>query len=96
VQASQLWINAVGVAAAGCSMASFIPQALKITRERDASSVSFRMYLVTVIGFCLWTFYGALLKSWPLIGSNFISLLLAGWILALKILLPKGKQKAQR
>jgi MtN3 and saliva related transmembrane protein len=78
-------INAIGVLAALCSMTSFLPQVVKIWRERDASSVSLRMYLVTVSGFGLWTVYGLLLKSWPLIGSNLISLILAATILVLKL-----------
>lgn len=82
---TSLFINAVGVAAAICSMSSFVPQVLKIWREKDASSVSLRMYLVTVAGFTLWTAYGVLLKSWPLIGSNLVSLLLSATILVLKL-----------
>ena len=78
-------IDAVGVAAAVCSMTSFVPQVVKIWREKDASSVSLRMYVVTVTGFTLWTVYGVLLKSWPLIGSNLISLTLAAIILVLKL-----------
>ena len=89
---SEILINAIGIAAAFCSMASFIPQAFKIIKKRDASSVSFRMYVVTVIGFSLWTIYGVFLMSWPLIGSNAISLLLSGWILVLKIRLPSSGQ----
>ena len=42
-----------GVLAALCSMSSFIPQALKIFRERDASSVSVRMWVIMVAGFAL-------------------------------------------
>jgi len=81
----ELVINAIGVIAAVCSMGSFIPQVAKIMRERDASSVSLRMYIVTVTGFVLWTIYGVLLASWPLTGSNLISLTLAGMILVLKL-----------
>jgi MtN3 and saliva related transmembrane protein len=80
-----LIVDAVGVAAALCSMSSFVPQVVKIWRERDASSVSLRMYLVTVTGFALWTVYGVLLGSWPLIGSNLVSLSLAATILALRL-----------
>jgi MtN3 and saliva related transmembrane protein len=80
-----LVINAIGVIAALCSMGSFIPQIAKIIRERDASSVSLRMYLVTVTGFVLWSVYGVLLASWPLMGSNLVSLTLAAIILILKI-----------
>lgn len=76
--------NVVGTAAAICSMTSFAPQIVKIWRERDASSVSLRMYVVTVTGFALWVGYGVLLKSWPIIGSNIVCLLMSGAILALK------------
>jgi MtN3 and saliva related transmembrane protein len=81
----KLLINAVGTAAALCSMSSFVPQVVKIWRERDASSVSLRMYVVTVTGFSLWTLYGVMLKSWPLIGSNVVSLGLSAAILVLKL-----------
>lgn len=76
--------NVVGTAAALCSMASFTPQILKIWRERDASSISLRMYVVTVTGFSLWTAYGVLIQSWPVIGANAVCLGLSGAILALK------------
>lgn len=79
-----LLANAIGIGAALCSMTSFIPQITKIWRERDAASVSLRMYLVTVTGFSLWIGYGALIGSWPVVGSNAICLTLSGAILALK------------
>jgi MtN3 and saliva related transmembrane protein len=78
-------IVAIGTGAAVCSMASFVPQVAKLVRQRDASSVSLRMYVVTVIGFSLWALYGLLLHSWPLIVSNLISLALSGVILILKL-----------
>ncbi|MCX7586266.1 SemiSWEET family sugar transporter [Phenylobacterium sp. 58.2.17] len=74
----------VGTAAALCSMASFTPQIVKIWRERDASSISLRMYVVTVSGFALWIAYGALTGSWPVIAANSVCLLLSAVILALK------------
>ena len=74
----------IGTAAALCSMASFTPQIVKIWCERDASSISLRMYVVTVTGFSLWTFYGVLIGSWPVIGANAVCLALAATILALK------------
>jgi len=71
-------------------MGSFIPQAAKIIRECNASSVSVPMYVITVIGFVLWTAYGAVLASWPLIVSNIISLGLASLVLVLKLTAPRG------
>lgn len=76
--------NAVGIAAALCSMTSFGPQIVKIWRERDASSVSLRMYIVTVTGFSLWVAYGVLIGSWPVAGSNIVCLFMSAAILALK------------
>ena len=77
-------VDIVGTGAALCSMASFTPQILKIWRERDASSVSLRMYAITVTGFSLWIAYGVLLDSWPIIGANSVCLVLSGAILVLK------------
>jgi len=71
-------------------MGSFIPQAAKIIRERNASSVSVPMYVITIIGFGLWTAYGVALTSWPLIVSNLISLGLASLVLVLKVTAPRG------
>lgn len=66
-------------------MASFIPQIFKIVRERDASSVSLRMYAVTTLGFICWTIYGALGGSWPVLLSNAVCLALAIVILTLRL-----------
>jgi MtN3 and saliva related transmembrane protein len=74
----------VGTGAALCSMASFMPQIVKIVRERDASAVSLRMYAVTVTGFILWTAYGLMTGSWPVAASNIVCLGLSATILVLK------------
>jgi len=74
----------IGTAAALCSMASFTPQIVKIWRERDASSISLRMYVVTVTGFALWIAYGVLTKSWPVTAANTVCLALSAVILGLK------------
>lgn len=76
--------NIVGTVAALFSMTSFAPQIVKIWKERDASSVSLRTYLVTVAGFVMWTIYGVLTKSWPVAASNVVCLGMSGAVLALK------------
>ncbi|MET0274619.1 MAG: SemiSWEET transporter [Phenylobacterium sp.] len=76
--------NIVGTGAALCSMSSFVPQIIKIWRERDASSVSLRMYVVTVTGFGLWITYGVLIGSWPVALSNVVCLAMSATILILK------------
>jgi MtN3 and saliva related transmembrane protein len=92
--ASDLLINVVGVGAALCSMTSFAPQLIKIWREKDASSVSLRMYLVTVAGFVLWTVYGAIIGKWPIVGSNAVCLTMSAAVLALKLRYPGDGAKA--
>jgi len=77
-------VNAVGTAAGLFSMASFVPQLIKIVRERRAEGVSLRTYLITVTGFVLWITYGVLLGSWPVAVSNSVNVLLSGAILILK------------
>jgi MtN3 and saliva related transmembrane protein len=81
---SSLIVNATGTLAALCTISSFVPQIVKIVRERDASSVSLRMYLLTVAAFSLWIGYGVMLRAWPLVGSNTLSLALAATALFLK------------
>jgi len=79
-------VTLIGAAATLCSVSSFVPQAWKVIRTRDTRGISGRMYVITVIGFCLWFTYGVLLGQWPLILTNGICLLLAGFILAMKLL----------
>ena len=65
-------------------MASFTPQIVKTWRERDARSISLRMYVVTVTGFSLWVAYGLMIESLPVIFTNVVCLTLSGLILAMK------------
>jgi MtN3 and saliva related transmembrane protein len=82
---SPFLVSAFGVGAGLCSMVSFVPQLVKLIRERDAAGVSLRMYLVTVAGFALWIAYGATSGAWLVAASNAINLSLAGAILAMKM-----------
>jgi len=92
----KLLINAVGTVAALCTIVSFVPQILKIARERDASSVSLRMYMFTVTSFTLWTIYGVLLQAWPLILANSTSLACAATALFMKWKFRDGPGAARR
>ena len=74
----------IGTGAALCTISSFVPQILKIVRERDASSVSLRMYALTVAAFVLWIAYGAMSGAWPVVAANAVSLVLAAIALWMK------------
>lgn len=84
---------AVGSLAAICSAVSFAPQAWKIIKSRDTSSISLTMYGITVVGFALWLTYGIMLAQWPLVASNAICLALSSFILWMKVA-PKDQKDA--
>jgi MtN3 and saliva related transmembrane protein len=71
----------VGYAAALLTTASFVPQAALTLRTRDTSGVSLPMYLLFTCGVALWLAYGVLLRAWPVIAANAITLALACIIL---------------
>jgi MtN3 and saliva related transmembrane protein len=78
-------VNIVGTGAALCSTTSFVPQVIKIWREKTGEAVSLPMYVLTVSAFALWSAYGFMLGSWPLVASNLVSLTLSFAILVLKV-----------
>jgi len=57
---------------------------IKIWKERDASSVSFKTYSLTVVCFVLWVAYGALTNAWPVTIANAAALVMAAGVLAMK------------
>jgi MtN3 and saliva related transmembrane protein len=71
---------------AGCvSTYAFVPQVVKIWRERDCVAISLKMYVLRLAGFALWLAYGIGLGSVPLIGFNLLNLVLGGAILVFKL-----------
>ena len=89
-------ITIIGAGAAVCSTTSFVPQALRIVRTGDAVSISTRMYVLTVIGFSLWSLYGGLRAEWALLASNAVCLTLSAFILVEKLRLSRGRRRSTR
>lgn len=75
----------VGFAAAFLTTASFVPQAWHTFRTKDVSGISLGMYSSFALGIALWLVYGLLLKAWPIVIANVITLALASLILMMKI-----------
>jgi MtN3 and saliva related transmembrane protein len=78
-------IESIGYLAAVLTTLSFAPQAWLTFRTRDVSGVSLGMYGAMVSGVVLWLVYGVLIRSWPLVAANAVTLSLAGSILAMKL-----------
>ncbi len=78
-------IDFIGALAAILTTASFMPQALHTFRTKDVSGISLGMYSVFTAGVALWLVYGLLLKAWPIVIANCITLALASAILTMKL-----------
>jgi len=81
----KVWVEYVGSFAAACTTLCWIPQAVKIIRERQTQGISLLTQAVFTVGLALWFIYGLLLANWPLIVSNAVTLILAAVILILKV-----------
>jgi MtN3 and saliva related transmembrane protein len=80
-----IWIETIGSVAAFCTTACWIPQAVKILREKRTEGLSIVTQFVFTVGVALWLTYGLLLHNWPLMLANGITLMLSLAILILKI-----------
>lgn len=78
-------IEIIGLLAAILTTFSFVPQALKMTKTKNASSISLSMYLVMVSGVILWLLYGILLERIAIILANSVSMVLQIWIIIMKL-----------
>jgi MtN3 and saliva related transmembrane protein len=75
----------IGLAAATCTTAAFVPQVLQAWRTRSTTDISLGTFLLLVAGIILWLVYGAILGDLPLILANVVTLCLAAAILAFKL-----------
>ncbi|MES2424903.1 MAG: SemiSWEET transporter [Pseudomonadota bacterium] len=83
----------IGYLAASLTTLAFVPQAWMTWRSRDVRGISLGMYSVFTAGVALWLVYGVLLGAWPLMLANGITLVLALFILGMK--LRYGAQKSR-
>ena len=70
---SDFQIEIIGLIAAPFTTVAFIPQVLKILKNRDASGVSVSMYVIMLIGICIWLYFGILIGSIAVVTANIIS-----------------------
>lgn len=78
-------VNAIGATAAALTTLCWVPQAVKIIRDRDTRAISLSGTMLCVIGVLLWLVYGVAITDGPLIGSSIITFAMTAIILALKI-----------
>jgi MtN3 and saliva related transmembrane protein len=79
------FVETIGALAAILTTLCWVPQALKIVRDRETRAISLPGTLLCVLGVLLWLIYGVAIADPPLIGSSAISFAITATILALKI-----------
>jgi MtN3 and saliva related transmembrane protein len=84
-EVTAIWIETIGGVAAFSTTACWIPQAVKILREKRTEGLSVITQFVFTVGVGLWLTYGLLLHDWPLMLANGVTLVLSLAILILKI-----------
>jgi MtN3 and saliva related transmembrane protein len=82
----------VGYLAACLTTASFVPQAWLTFKTRDVSGISLGMYSAFTLGVALWLVYGVMIKAWPVIVANTITVTLAACILGMKLRYGRGER----
>ncbi|WP_374399243.1 SemiSWEET transporter [Niveibacterium sp.] len=80
-----IFVDVLGYLAATLTTVAFVPQAWLTWKTRSAHGVSLGMYSVFVCGIAMWLIYGLLISAWPVVIANIITLLLALFILSMKL-----------
>ncbi len=78
-------IDVVGATGAALTTLCWLPQAMKVIREKETRALSLPATAAFTLGVVLWLIYGLAIGDWPLIGSNAVTLALMAVILAMKL-----------
>ena len=78
-------VELIGSVAALLTTLAWLPQILKILRERRTHDISLGTNAALATGIFLWTIYGVFIGSWPVILANGITLIFVVTILGLKL-----------
>lgn len=78
-------IQVLGLLAGSCTTAAFIPQVVKTWKSRSAKDLSLGMFSIFCTGVVLWLIYGLLIMDIPVIVANMVTLMLASFLLVLKL-----------
>jgi len=78
-------IEIIGYLAAFFTTISFIPQVVKVIKDKQTRNISLQMYLIFTMGILMWLIYGILIFSPPIILANSFTLIFAIIILSYKL-----------
>ena len=75
----------IGFIAAFLTSMAFIPQVIKVIRDKQTDGVSLPMYLIFVTGVICWIIYGLLIKDIAILVANVVTFSLAFPVLIMVI-----------
>ena len=75
----------IGLAAAFCTTAAFVPQVMQILKTGNVDGISLSMYSIFTLGVALWLTYALIIGDLPMLIANVVTLLLAGCVLVLAL-----------
>ena len=55
---NSIHIEIIGLLAASFTTFAFVPQVFKIWKNKNAEGVSVSMYVIMLVGICIWLYYG--------------------------------------
>jgi MtN3 and saliva related transmembrane protein len=75
----------IGYMAGTLTTVSFLPQVIRSYTTRSTRDISFKMLILFGAGMLLWTIYGILVNSLPIIAANVITFALVVVLVAMKV-----------
>jgi MtN3 and saliva related transmembrane protein len=78
------FVDILGLAAAIITTFTFLPQVIKVWKEKSAKNVSSLMFIIAITNEILWIGYGILRNDWIIIFTNAVLMIMAILILYFK------------
>ena len=85
-----MWVY-ISYAAAVLTTISYVPQVIKVFKQKSTAGISLWMYTAMMIGVLLWALYGVYKKDWAIILANFLTFAMAVVVFICKIINIKTK-----
>ena len=81
----------IGFIAGGLSSALFIPQIIKINKEKSAEEIALLTCIIGIVSSGLWLWYGIMQQHISMMVTNSISIVATGVLIGLKLIYDKEK-----
>ncbi len=78
-------IDIVGATGAALTTLCWLPQAVKVIRDKETRALSLPATAAFTLGVLFWLIYGLAIGDWPLIGSSALTLAPLAVILGMKL-----------